>query len=410
MAEKVKKNEQSEMSHVNRYTMTVDINGYKYNHGYGTRMEYTELSDYWNNSYPVRVLKIQIPFTDVQGIVHSEKKNVNNRPMYDINIMVKPLDKDGFQNKPFVDGAFKGIMKDGDYTNDVNQEFKPDSRMLTRELGEVEVEMVFYLYKEEELKYSQGEINLVMNNPTLSQAWLSGFSMSNPGMKAICSKFEHNPPMGMLVIPPSGYPDFMQFLDDEAGFFNTPYMDFIEHGVYFLLNRDNDVKCKNAKLEYMITFTVGRNPEKPVDKYIRKLDEMNYEMSVSAADLNITVSNNKSFGQSIKFIPPSGQGQRSDRGLSRNYDVVFKTTEVPHIQMLENPVYENIEINLNNNCVNFVTPLTKFSIMDSVGKPRIYRVSGKQTTIVAGQYSTTKIKGFRLIKDAAPAGGQQAPK
>lgn len=399
MAEKVKQTEQFPMSHVNRYTMTVDINGFKYLHEAGTRMEYTEVSDYWNNSYPVRILKIEIPYTDVQAIVHSQKKNVYNRPMYDINIMVKPMDKDGFQNKPFVDGVFKAIMKDGDYTNDINEELKPNSRMVEREVGEVEIEMVFYLYKEEELKYSQGEINFVMNNPTLSQAWLSGFSMSNPGMKAICSKFEHNPPMGMLVIPPSGYPDFMQFLDDEAGFFSTPYMDFIECGVYFLLNRDNDVQCKCKQLEYMITFTVGRNPSKMVDKFIRKLDEYNYEMSVGAPDLKITVSNSKSFGRSVKFIPPSGQGQRSDRGLSRNYDVVFKTTEVPHIMMMENPVYENIEINLNNNSVNFVTPLTKFSIMDSVGKPRIYRVSGKQTTVVAGQYSMTKLKGFRLVKE-----------
>lgn len=399
MAEKVKQTEQFPMSHVNRYTMTVDINGFKYLHEAGTRMEYTEVSDYWNNSYPVRILKIEIPYTDVQAIVHSQKKNVYNRPMYDINIMVKPMDKDGFQNKPFVDGVFKAIMKDGDYTNDINEELKPNSRMVEREVGEVEIEMVFYLYKEEELKYSQGEINFVMNNPTLSQAWLSGFSMSNPGMKAICSKFEHNPPMGMLVIPPSGYPDFMQFLDDEAGFFSTPYMDFIECGIYFLLNRDNDIQCKCKQLEYMITFTVGRNPSKMVDKFIRKLDEYNYEMSVGAPDLKITVSNSKSFGRSVKFIPPSGQGQRSNRGLSRNYDVVFKTTEVPHIMMMENPVYENIEINLNNNSVNFVTPLTKFSIMDSVGKPRIYRVSGKQTTIVAGQYSMTKLKGFRLVKE-----------
>lgn len=399
MAEELKTNDNPIQS-VNRYTMTVDINGFKYNHDDGTRITYQEISDYWNNKYPVRILTIEVPFTDIQSIVHSEKTIINNREMYDININVNPLDGVSFQNKPFVDGMFKAILRDGDFTNDFNDSLKAESqggRMVTREIGIMEVPMVFYLYKPDELKYSQGEINLVMNNPTLSQAWLSGFSMANPNLKAIVSKFDHNPNMGMLVIPPSGYPDYLSYLDDEVGFYDTDFMDYIEHGIYFLLNKKNEYNCKYTNLEYKITMTVGRSLTDRTDQYIKKIDELNYEMSVSASDLNISISNNKSFGQSVKYVPPSGKGDISDRGLSRNYDVVYKTTEIPHIKKLENPIYEFIEINMNNNSVNFVTPLTTFYIQDSTGRPRRYRTYSKYTTVQAGQYSTTKLKGFRLL-------------
>lgn len=384
---------------VNRYTMTVDINGFKYSHETGVKMSYQEIADYWSNKYPVRILTIDVPFVDIQGIVHSKKTVVNNREMYDINIMVKPLDNASFQNKPFVDGMFKAILRDGDFDNDFTDSINAEDggRMASREQGVMMVPMVFYLYKMEELKYSQVEINLVINNPTLSQAWLSGFSLANPNLKTVVSKFDHNPNMGILVIPPTGYPDYLSYLEDEVGFYDTDYMDFVEHGVYFLLNKKNKVNCSAPDLEYKLVFTVGRSVVDRVDQYVRKLDEKNYELSVGAKDMKITISNNKSFGQSIKYIPPSGAGNLSDRGLSRNYDVVYKTTEIPHIKRLENPIYEFIEINMNNNSVNFITPLTVFTIQDSTGRPRIYRVCGKYTTIQAGQYSSTKIKGFRLL-------------
>lgn len=383
----------------NRYSMTVDINGFKYNHDDGTKIRYQEIGDYWNNKYPVRILTIEVPFFDIQGIVHSQKTVVNNREMYDINIMVKPIDDDGFQNKPFVDGMFKAILRDGDFDNSFTDSIDGEfgGRFTEREQGDIEVPMTFYLYKEEELKYSQGQINFVMNNPTLSQAWLTGFSIANPKLKAVVSKFEHNPAMGTLVIPPTGYPDYLQYLEDEVGFYETDFMDYVEHGVYFFLNKKNDYKCKCPTLEYTITVTVGRSVTDRVDQYMRKLNEYNYELTASAHDIKVTISNNRSFGQSIKYITPSGTGNISDRGLSRNYDVVYKTTNVEHIKRIENPIYEFIEINLNNNSVNFITPLTTFSILDSTGRPRKYRVSGKQTTIVAGQYASTKLKGFRLL-------------
>lgn len=384
---------------VNRYTMTVDINGYKYDHADGTYMRYEELGDYWNNKYPVRILTIEIPFHDVQSIVNSQKTVVNGREMYNVNIMVQPLDKQGFQNKPFVDGIFKAILRDGDFDNSFEDSIKGvnGGRMTDRDLGITQVPMTFFLYKEEELKYSQGEINLVMNNPKLSQAWLNGFSMANMKLKAVVSKFDHNPDMGLFIVPPSGYPDYLEYLEDEVGLYTTDYIDYIEHGVYFLLNRTNNVNCSVPNLEYKITVTVGRSVEDRVDQYMRKLDDFNYEVSCGAKDMKITVSNNKSFGQSIKYIPPSGKGNISDRGLSRNYDVVYKTTEIPHIKRLENPIYEFIEINMNNNSVNFITPLTTFTIQDSTGRPRKYRVSGKHTIIQAGQYASTKLKGFRLL-------------
>lgn len=384
---------------VNRYSLMVDISGFKYNHTADkTPIQYMEINDYWNNKYPARVLTIYVPFPDVQGIVHSEKVVVNNREMYPINVQVSPMDSEGFLNKPFVDGSFKAILRNGDFENTFEDMItgQDGGRLSSRELGQSRIPLTFYLYKDDELSYSQRDINLVMNNPTLTQAWFNGFHKSNPKLSSIVSQFDHNPNMGMLVIPPSGYPDFLEYLDDEVGFYRTGYIDYVAHGIYFLLNKDNDFKCSCPDLEYKITLTVGRSLHTNVGKYVRKLDETNYEIAVGAPDVKVTISNDKSFGKSVKYIHPSGKVTTNARGLSRNCDVVYKTTEIPHIDKLENPVYEFMETRMPSS-INFVTPLTLITMQDSTGRPRQYRVASHQIRIVAGLETETYLKGFRLL-------------
>lgn len=387
---------------VNRYTLTVDINGFKYIGKEGTRIEYIELTDYDKNIYPVRVLTIHIPYVDVHAILHGEKTVSNGRTLYDINLLAQPLDNQAFQNKPFVDGKFKAILRDGDVDNDITESLSDDSRYVQKEQEEYEIPLTFYLYRQEELLYNQSTINLIVNNPSLSGLWMNGFHMANPKLKAVVSKFDHNPVgLGMMVIPSMDYKQFLSYLEMEFGLYKTDYMEFIEHGIYFLLNKSNNVNVKYKELEYKINVNVSRslNPKDRTDEFINKINDQAYELNVGIKDVKFTIENKKSFGTSVTYIKPSGRSSLNNRGLSRNSDTVYKTTEIDHIEKLENTIYEKCTINIHNNSLAFITPLSQISINNSGGVRNNYRLYSKYLKLVSGQYTESNLTCFRLIEE-----------
>ncbi len=384
---------------VNRYTMTVDINGFKYDHHDGTSMQYQEVCDYLNNKYPVRVLRIEIPYVDVHAILHTERQEKNGQKLYDVNIMVKPLDDESFQNKPFVDGKFKAILRDNDTENDISESLEDENRMLEKDNSTYQVPMVFYLYRDEELNYNQLDVNMVANNPTLTQLWLTGFHMANPTLKAVVSKFDHNPKLGMMVIPPMDYSEFMNYLETEFGLYTTDYMDFIEHGVYFLLNRNNNANVSCPSMEYKVNIYVGRKVSERTDRFVTKVDDNTYDVNVSSSDISFVIENVKSFGVSAKYVYPSGDTFTNDKGLSRQCDLIYKTTTIPHIEKLKNTVYERCELSILDNSLNFITPLSKVTINNSSGIRNTYRLLGKQLTLTAGRSCKSILKCYRLVEN-----------
>lgn len=378
--------------------MIVDINGFKYDHHDGCRIQYRETSDYMNSKYPVRVLEVEIPYVDVHNILHVERAEKNGQKMYDINLLVKPLDNQAFQNKPFVDGKFKAILRDGDVDNDLTDSLQDDNRFTQKEDKTYQVPLVFYLYRDEELTYNQTNLNLVVNNPTLSQLWVSGFHMSNPSLKAIVSKFDHNPSLGMIVLPPMDYGSFMDYIENEFGLYETDVMEFIEHGVYFLLNKSNKVNVTCAKLEYKVNVYVARKAADRTDRFVTKVSDNNYDVTVSASDVSFVVENAKSFGSTKKYISPSGANVTNDKGLSRKCDLVYKTTNIPHINKLKNTVYEKCKITLTDNSLSFLTPLSEITVNNSGGIRNKYRLSMKRLKLVAGQSCECVLECFRLIQ------------
>lgn len=383
----------------NRYTMTIDINGFKYDNQDGVYMNYQEITDYLNNKHPVRILTIEIPYVDVHSMLFTEKNDHNGVKLYDINIMAKPLDEEGFQNKPIVDGKFKALLRDGDVKNDINESLQDDNRFTEREQGVYQVPLVFYLFREEELNFNQQSINMIVNNPTLSQLWLAGFHMANPNFKVIVSKFEHNPNLGEIIVTPTSYEVFLDYLDKEFGLYSTDYMEFVEHGIYFLLNKNNKINVNCEDLEFTLRVFIGRKKSDRMDKIITKVDDYNYEVVTSVSDVKFTIENPKAFNRSITYFKPSGVPEYIVKSLSRISDVVYKTTEVQHLLQLKNPIYEKIEITLDGESLNFITPLTKLKVNDSSGLSREYRMAGKNIVLRAGQYSSTKIIGFRLVEE-----------
>lgn len=387
---------------VNQYDITVDVSGLKFSSvDNATRIEYREISDYWKANFPTRTITINVPYGVVQKILCSkDKSDMNGIKVYDMNILVVPKASSAFKNKAFNDGMFKAILQQNDTENDFNESMNESSRFLDREQGETRVPLTFVLYRESELKYSQNfKINAVMPNPKLSDIFMWALNKSNPTLKCCASKFETNPSMGLMVLPSRSFPDMIQMLDLEVGFFKTNPIQFIDHNVFFFLNRENNANVTNAKLSYTITVDISRSNDASTPKYIRKLDDQNYQMSISSSDISISISNSNSFGNSKKWIFPNGTTITQENSFSRNVDTIKKLTNVQPVLKLQAPVYEFADINLSDNSLNFITPLATIRIMDAMGKPRVYRIARSELSVISGYTSSVVVRGFRIITE-----------
>lgn len=396
-----KSNQSTPPNNVNRYNITVDIAGIKFSGlENSTRIEYREVSDYWNANFPIRTLTVHVPYDSVQSILcNHNKTEVDGIKLFDINLLVVPQDTNAFKNKAFNDGLFKGVLQQNDTENDYMETLDANSRSVEREQLQPRVPLTFILYRENELKYSQEfKINAVMTNPKLADIFMWALNKSNPTLKCCASKFETNPDMGLMVIPTRSFPDLIKMLDYEIGFFKTTPMQFIEHNVFFFLNRENNVNVTNKDMSFSITVDISRASNTASDKYIRKLDDQNFAMSISSSDINITISNSKSFGNSKKWIFPNGTTVTQNNSFSRNVDTIKKLTNVQPVLKLTNPVYEFADIDISENSLNFITPLTLIHIMDAMGKPRSYRIARSELSLVSGFTSNVRVRGFRIIE------------
>lgn len=396
-----KKQEEQKPANVNRYDITMDISGLKFSsNDNSTRIEYREVSDYWNANFPVRTITVEVPYNDVQKILCSqEKSNSNGIKVYDLNLIVTAKDANAFKNKAFNDGAFKGVLIENDTSDSFSNTVNPDSRAITREQGEMRVPLTFILYRENELRFSQNlKINAVMSNPSLSGIFMWGLNKSNPALKCCASKFETNPSMGLMIIPSMSFVDLLSLLDYEVGFFKTKPIQFIEHNVFFFLNRENNVNVTNEKLSYSLMIDVSRNADTPYSKYVKKITDQDFKMSISSSEIKVSVSNANSFSNSVKWIYPNGKTKSQENSFSRNTNIIKKITNVDPVLKLQSLVYEFVDINVSENSLNFITPLTKIKLLDSMGKPREYRISRSELSLISGYSSNVKIRGFRVLE------------
>lgn len=385
----------------NKTSIKIDINGVKLStEEKSVRIRFREISDYWNRDFPVRILEVDAPLTETFKLLNMKCNSYNGRRMYDINVLSLPTQTTGSQFKTMGDGQYKAVMRDNDSSNLFSEVYDMESRVYEREQGEMRNKLIFYLYRENELRFNMdGAINFVSENPSLSNLCLMGVTLSNPKSLICMSRLDHNPSTGMFIMSPINFTDYIDLLDKEFGLYKTKYMSFVEHNIYFLLNRDNNINLMNKDLSYSITFDVARGADSQTVRYLRKLDDKNYQISVEASRVKIYRDSNVTFTNSLKYIYPNGTCDLDDIGLSRNYDTIIKLTNVTPIRRLKSPEYEICEVELIDVSLNFLTPVSTFSITDAMGKRRMYRICYKETDIVSNYSNRLKIKGFRLIEE-----------
>lgn len=388
---------------VNKYQILVEIsNSIKLADTDGITIIYQEVCDYENNNFPIRTLTLTLQSSQYSQIMYAQRDTSipGFEDAYAINIATIPLISEAYLNKPFEDGEFIGLLQ----TSESNFEFidtQDDSSAMNRS-GSVDPELTikFTLYRRNELQFSlSNKTNTLYNNSTLSEIFFNSAFKTNPSNKLVVSKFDHDPLSGLLLMPNMSFLNVIQFLELEMGFYKTDFLLFLEFNLLFFLNKQNNINVNVKSLERNIFVKPIRMNNQHESRNIIKIDDYNYSCTTESKNIKIQKSSSKSFVKSYSYQTPSGKFIIHNNLLSRNTKTILKATEVVPLQKYNNIRYEYISVNVPDNSVNFINPLTKLYYIDSEGKQRTFRVCYKKIYVESSRQSKLSIKGFRLIEN-----------
>lgn len=378
----------------NRYELTVQFCNMVFKNEYGNRIMYEETKDFINSNFPIRKLIVSVNDKDIVNILNFKK---DENDMVDVTILVS-FDKDSniIQNKPFEDGKFKGLIQNGDFNiplNEITDDYsdtKSSDVIYSREV-------IIYLFREDELNcFDNDDINFLVSGTNL-KSLLSFLFLKYTNYQLILSPPDHNPSINRLLLPQSNLLEILKIIDLDMGIFFTNYILFINEGVLYFLNTDNDVKCRNDKLEFSINLLVSRPGKDLRAKYVDKLNNGNYTISVDYMDVKVTKDDEYKINESLNYIFPNGKKYKNKNMLSRNVHTIRKITNIQPLIKYRNRTREDIEFSINNIAVKDINPLSTIFYTDSQNKRREYRVSKVKTTIVSSQLVEMKIKAYRLV-------------
>lgn len=398
--EEKKEEKNMEPTPVNKYQIDVEIGEFKITDNDGCRIEYREVCDYTLNNFPIRILTLTLAGDLYHKIVSLPKEEINGfKDMIKLSIDAHPISNDGLLNKPFIDGVFYGMMKTSDSAIDYQSTIDTDSPAYKSQQNDMRTTVSITLFRDTELRFStSNKLNTLYNNASLTQIFFNSFIKTNPGIKLVVSKFDHDPQLGILPIRNMSFRNLIDFLEFEAGFYKTDFICFLEFNLFFFLNKLNNINVNYKDLERNIHIEPARMDETRKDRAIVKVDDYNYICTTDAGSIKVSKPTNKSFNNSYAYQTPSGKMINYENALSRNVTTVYKATEATPIQKTPTIRYEFIDISVLDNSVDFINPLTRLTYTDSTRQIRTYRTIRKEILVLSSLRSELKIKGLRVIE------------
>ena len=351
--------------------------------------------------FPVRTLKVKLNVMELSRFISCKSiVDATPRRMYSIEVTSGVLESTSSSSLvPTRQSKFKAFLKNDDILMNAGMMAANPEAMMELNMNP-STELEFVLFHESELDFGLSSVNFYLKNTELSKALLYGFQVANPSLKILMSELGHNPIIPHMMIQPMTYTEFFSYLDSEFGFFRTPYMKFVEYGICYMLNMDNDVKASYKKLSNTIVLDMTYLPGQ-VDSgtHIAFDNNESYlRFAMSGNNVKITRDSKQSIMRNDPcYIFPDGSNSINKTSSSRNIDTVQKTTSIPHIISLVNNKIELIKFNKVNTPGVTINPLTKIQYTDNLGIVRYYRLYSKRLTVVNANTSNLEITGFRNI-------------
>ena len=361
---------------------------------------YYEYHDYLKNNFPIRKLTIQMTHTKLITLRNCTKVDVNGfGEMYEVSLNVKPNDN-GSMHKPFSDGKFYGQLENNNSSLRINDGNDPDNKLNQGIVQDTSTSVTLILYREDELNFSiSNDLNAVYTNPTLSQVFINSLVRTNPTLKCIISDFDHDPSIGTFVVSPMCFTDVIKLLEREVGFYETKYLMYIEDSIMYFLNTGNVLNCENEKYEttLIVYSDTGEASNEQKKSGILKSSETTYALSIPETSKYVEKVNNDTFKNTICYITPMGNRYVHENSLSRNIVTINKQTEVEPIKKLNNIQYEKISINVGNNAISILTPMSKIATYNDLNSVVVYRLYKKEISVVSNSTCSMSVEGMRIL-------------
>lgn len=382
------------------HRVTVDINGIKLFHRMGAVSSYSEICDYENSMFPIRVLTCHIPIYLAQKIIKSRKKDINGVGyIFDIGLLALPVTSDIFQKQPIEGGHFVGILKNNESLYDIKDEVKIDDS--TKYITDKKMKLVWYLYRQDELDFQTGDkINFMLTNPKPSEIIMKSYEAIHPKGKLLMSVLENDVNMGQYLIPHLSFNDVVKRLELEVGLYKTSYMMFYENRILMILNTDNydNINAKIKGMSNVIELFINRRPDmNKVPYFVQQRSKDVIRYGVQVGDVEIEVKNSSAFNDGYVYITPSGKRYDHINPLGRDTHTVKKVTEVKPLRKSNNNAYEYITFKVDGGSIVGVSPLTIINTVDASGNLRTYRVCRKEIHVTDINSTVMSITGFRQI-------------
>lgn len=406
------------------YFLFVDIGGVKFRGADKDLISMMVEEDFIGNDFPVRILTIKCRDEKFHRMLNTEKVDVGKmKGLYKVMINYDMQLNKGNSNEPFLPGMYRGFLIETETTTEEGKENESKTTQLEEYKAHYKT-FSMYIYQTSELTFNTRfpKNTHIPLNATPMDIFVKLFSEYNPDMKCVVSPFENNNPI--KTFPPIAnlpFLDVVDLLDKELGFYRTRYFYYIYRGLFCFMNTDTNHNI--IVEEYNNTFTIYpiRSEHDFKGYKIVQISDRSFGVTIKAEDIKIQTDVGLSFTKTEVFVNASSQILNTNYDASREQDTTKKVTDEETIPKDGNIRYETIEFTVEGFVDDKFSPFTVIIYPDSQLGRREYRLMGVKTVITSGDYSYTRLKGFRLQEEgggtvleggessAGAAGGASSP-
>ena len=389
------------------YFLYVDIGGVKFRGGDKDLINIMIEEDFIGNDFPVRILSITCRDEKFHRMLNTQKVDVGKfKGLYKVMINYDMQLNKGNSNEPILPGMYRGFLIETETGTEEGKENEP-STTLDEEFRAHFKTFSMYIFQTSELTFNTRfpKNTHIPVGATPMDIFVKLFSEYNPDMKCVISPFENNKPI--KTFPPIAnmpFLDVVDLLDKEIGFYRTKYFYYIYRGLFCFMNTDTN---HNIIVEdYNNTFTIYPvRSEYDFKGYkIVQISPRSFGVTIKADDIKIQTDVGLSFAKTEVFVNASSQITNTEYDISREQDTTKKTTDEETLPKDGNIKYETIELLIEGFVDDKFSPFTVIIYPDSQQGRREFRLMGVKTMISSGDYSYTRLKGFRIQDEIGQQG------
>ena len=358
---------------------------------------YYEEHAYMKQTFPVRILTISMSQQDVLKIMRSDKTiQMNRKKMYEVKINLTCFNQDGrVIRSPFnTEGVFYGVVVNQDLKSNFSDSVKPNTAGTSA--GEQMLhENQIVLYRKPELNFATNSlVNMNITNGKVFGVLLHGFNQVNNGHRFVASLPKVNPSTGAILIPPTNFMEFVNYLDMEYGLYNTPYSMYVENNLFFLLNTNNthDITIKEP-----FTMLISTIKDKHGRSYKPERNSCTIVVHQSAVKRENDAASASETDMVYRY--PDGNIEHTNTDTSRSSQVFTKRTNVPRIKRLTPLAREKVKITLEGYGDFKIDMLSFAQINDEREGTLKYRVATKLLKIDGLDSISTALVLFRNMNE-----------